>query len=41
MPLDIIIDTKREGGVERLSTLRRIEQFARQFKHNATVESIW
>jgi predicted RND superfamily exporter protein len=26
MPLDIIIDTKREGGVERLSTLRRIEQ---------------
>jgi len=26
VPLDIIIDTKREGGVERLSTLRRIEQ---------------
>ena len=26
IPLDIIIDTKREGGVEKLSTLRRIEQ---------------
>ena len=24
--MDIIIDTKREGGVEKLSTLRRIEQ---------------
>lgn len=26
VPMDIIIDTKREGGVERLSTLKRIEQ---------------
>ena len=26
IPMDIIIDTKREGGVEKLSTLRRIEQ---------------
>ncbi|MGB0183307.1 MAG: efflux RND transporter permease subunit [Schleiferiaceae bacterium] len=26
IPVDIIIDTKREGGVEKLSTLRRIEQ---------------
>ena len=26
VPMDIIIDTKREGGVEKLSTLRRIEE---------------